>query len=331
MDEILLHHLWQYQDFDLGELQTTCGKSVKVFQKGHLNTDAGPDFSNARLSIDGLIWAGHVELHTKTSEWNNHKHQHDDRYSSVILHVVWEHDLEVRNYRGETLPTIELKNRVHPDKLLKYLRLQQAPGRIPCAGYLGSVPSIVKTDQLQKNLVERLQRKSQSVIELLQKNHGDWNVTTLHILARSFGGHLNQDPFQRTISSIPLPLILKNVDTPLTIEALVFGQAGFLAEEIDSYTTGLLQEYRHQAKAHELSPKLKRSEWNFHRLRPNNFPTVRLAQFASVIIQHPLIFDRLTTTEKVDQLTCIFQVQLHEYWKDHFDFGKKQKSPGRKK
>ncbi|MEO9965222.1 MAG: DUF2851 family protein [Reichenbachiella sp.] len=324
MRESFLHFIWQFQKFDTIELSTVEGKPLQIFTKGQYNTDAGPDFLNAKLLIDDITWYGHVELHLKSSDWNRHKHQYDSAYDNVVLHVVWEHDLEVSCKNGQVLSVLELQDRIAPELLLKCNQLVKSPEKIPCVSQFDQVRDIDKQAMIDYAGVARLKQKSESVLQRLEKNKGDWAETTFQLLAGNFGFKTNDHAFLKLAESVNHKTLLKHVTRPDEMEALIFGMAGFLVDREDGHAVLLGNEFDYLSKKYRLTDLcMVRAEWKYLRLRPGNFPTVRLAQFASFLSKNVKCFDRFLHFENQTELLELFDFEVSDYWKVHYDFGKK--------
>lgn len=321
--ESFLHFIWQFQKFDTVQLTTQADEPVQVYAIGQYNTDAGPDFLNAKLLIDDITWYGHIELHLKSSDWNRHKHQYDDAYNNVILHVVWEHDEDVESANGQLLPTIELQGRIKPDLLKKCNQLIKSPDSIACATQFAQVKNIDKIAMLNQAGIVRLKRKSEKVLCLLDQNRGNWEETTYQLLAANFGFKTNEAAFLKLSQQVRYKTIIKHTGKPKEIEALLFGMSGFLTETKDLYQEELKTEWTYQAsKYHFRGIEMLRAEWKFLRLRPGNFPTVRLAQFAALLCKNSNYFDRCIHYQEEKELRDLFSFGISPYWSRHYDFAK---------
>jgi hypothetical protein len=329
MSEAFLHYIWQFQYFDKHELQTTSGDPIQIFNPGNRNSHSGPDFQNARMKIGGMEWIGSAEIHVQGSGWTEHKHDLDAAYENVILHVVWKNDKPIQRKDGSLLPTLELMNRVSDKFFLNYQRLVNSPETIPCAPFLTQVQDIIKHDMIDKALMTRLESKSSRIVEVLNRNHRDWQETCYQVLARSFGFKVNADPLQQLAQLLPYKVLRKHGDKLLHIEALLFGQAGFLEEENDDeYYSLLKREYNLLRQKYNLSDRrLNKAQWKFLRLRPANFPTIRLAEFASLLHSRPGLFSTILEAETYEGLVSIFSTQQSEYWTHHYTFLKNAREP----
>lgn len=322
MSEAFLHYLWQFQYFDKHELQTTAGDPIQIFHPGNRNIHAGPDFNDARMKIGDMEWIGSAEIHIQASGWLDHKHDRDPAYENVVLHVVWKNDQLIRRNDASLLPTLELANRVDEKFFLDYQRLVNSPEIIPCSPHLPQVKEVTKISMMDKVLTARLESKSKRIFDILHKNHNDWQETFYQSLARSFGFKINADPFQQLAQLLPYKVLRKHGDRLLHFEALLFGQAGFLEEDADDAYYMLLQrEYNLLRRKYGLSDRrLNKAQWKFLRLRPANFPTIRLAEFAALLFNRPYLFSEMLEAENVDALISIFTVQQSEYWTSHYNF-----------
>lgn len=322
MKEKFLHYVWRHKRFDLTDLQTTEGESIKLIQSGENNQNAGPDFLNSKIQIGETIWAGNVEIHLKSSDWLAHNHQHNKAYNNVILHVVLEEDRPIFRTSGERIPCLELRNRI-PSNLSKiYLRLLNNEHWIPCQYHFFQVSEITKNLWLDRMLVDRLEEKTKAIEQRLEENKGDWEATFYQFLAKNFGLKVNAEPFEMLAQSLPHIILGKHKNNRLQIEALLFGQAGLLEKEFqDDYPKRLRKEYHFLQKKYSLHP-LSETSWKFLRMRPANFPTIRLAQFASLIVQSVHLFNKILEIENVAEVEKLFQVQLADYWLTHYVFDK---------
>jgi len=301
------------------------GDPIQVFHPGVRNSNAGPDFNEAKIIIGELEWRGSVEIHIKASGWNDHRHGDDAAYENVILHVVWENDKPILRTDGTRMPTLELKNRVDLSLWNRYKKLFTSTETIPCAKSWNSVPEMVKLSMLDKVLTERLEVKSRIVLGMLDRNKGDWEETCYQLFFKNFGFKVNTDPFFQLATALPYKIVLKHLDQHHQVEALLFGQAGFLEKAKDGdYSTILKREYHLLNAKYKLESKqLNKAQWRFLRLRPANFPTVRLAQLAALIIQKRNLFSAILEKSSYKELNDWLNVEQSAYWRTHYQFGKK--------
>jgi len=322
MRENFLHYLWRMKRFDLSDLKTTEGEVISIQNFGTHNIHAGPDFLNAKIQIGETLWAGNVEMHVHSSEWITHKHQDDAAYKNVILHVVLEEDRPIFRETGERIPSLELKKRI-PLKLVNtYQKLIHNEHWIPCQHHFFQVSNLTKNLWLDRLLVERLETKTTIIEEYLERNKGNWEETFYQFLARNFGVKVNSEPFLALAESLPLITLAKHKNNLFQIEALLFGQSGLLEKELeDDYPNRLKKEYQFLKNKHSLSTNFGVS-WRFLRMRPANFPTIRIAQFATLIHQSVHLFSKILEAKNVKTIEQLFKVELSDYWANHYVFDK---------
>lgn len=328
MQEAFLHYIWQTQRFLTTNLKTTDGEEIRVFKKGFLNTNAGPDFTNARLQIGDVEWAGNVEVHVNAAEWYAHKHQQDEAYENVILHVVWQHDRDVFRTDGSKIPVLELVNIVSEKLVEKQNQLINSQSLIPCENQFAEVSEFTKVSMLGSALTQRLQQKAVVVAELFTANNSDWEETAYQALAKNFGFKLNAEPMLQLAQNLPLKILQKHRNNSVQIEALLFGMAGFLEESGGDFAVKLKSEYDFLAVKYGLKSKqLNAHEWKFLRTRPANFPTVRLAQFAALVTSQQSFFSLFTQTVDVDSIKKAFEIEQSAYWQNNYHFDKPLAKP----
>lgn len=322
MREDFLHFLWRWRRFDAQNLATTDGQPLEILHPGEPNPHAGPDFFNARIRLDGTLWAGNVEIHLQASDWLAHRHDADPAYENVVLHVVFDEDQRLRRPNGEALPCLALRNRIPPQLLEKYLRLDHERAWIPCERSFFSVPEIVRHNWFDRLLVERLEEKTAAVAQAVEAADRHWEEAFYRVLARNFGITVNAQPFEALARSLPLRLLAKHKDHLFQLEALLFGQAGFLSEPLyDTYPRELAREYRFLQHKYGLSP-LPAGQWKFFRLRPAGFPTIRLAQLAALLHRPDQLFSQLLAAPDTAAAEQLFVADISEYWCTHFRFDK---------
>lgn len=304
MNEDFLHYLWLYQQFDKSALKTTEGSEISILKSGFYNTDSGPDFKNALLRIGELEWAGQVEIHLRSSDWYKHKHELDQAYQNVILHVVWEHDKPVIGADQKPIPTLELKDIALKNSWTKYQQLMQSQSQIPCERHFEEVAELKKIGMLGRALMQRLERKSAVVFQKLHQNHGDWEETTYQLLLQNFGFKLNTEAFERLANVVPLKVIRHYQSDSFRIECLLLGAAGLISK----YGNQQMQdEYHFLAKKHGLlNNEMNAAEWKFMRTRPANFPTIRISQISALLAHKKSLFQSFITSETAEDLAFIF-------------------------
>lgn len=328
MKESILHYVWQQKLFTQQGLQTTDGEPVEIIDVGRINTDAGPDFFNAKVKIDGTIWAGNVEIHTFASDWNKHNHQADKVYNSVVLHVVKKADIDVFRIDGEKIPQLEL---IYPEAIEQnYQALINDKKWIPCADKIAEVPGVFIESWKNALLAERLLLKTSSIHNLLNENNQHWEEAFYITLARSFGFGTNSQAFEMLAKSLPVSILGKHKNDLFQIEALLFGQAGLLEHgNFDDYQQKLKKEYDFLKVKYELKP-IDGSQWKLLRLRPDNFPHVRIAQFAAIVHGSSKLLSKIIEQPELDYLLTLFRCEPSEYWKKHYLFGEESKEKSKK-
>ncbi|GGB78358.1 DUF2851 family protein [Dyadobacter sediminis] len=328
MNEDILSFIWRFQYFHSAGLETDEKMRLSVIRTGNKNRNAGPDFSEACVLIDGIQWIGNIEIHVRSSDWYKHSHEKNAAYESVVLHVVWENDEPVIRQDGTLLPTLKLNGLVRPSVLERYMRLQQDADPIPCASLFPDVSAIIKTAMLDSVLAERLHKKSEEVYELLAENRQDWEETAYQWIARHFGFKLNDAAFSGLIKKITCKIIRKSNMDILHTEALLFGCAGLLPENSENqYVKELKTEFRFLSAKYNLSDKIMPPhEWKFAKLRPAGFPTVRLAQFAQLFTRKGSLFSQLISAKTYTELQSVFRLEQSAYWREHYIFDKKAAS-----
>jgi len=320
MKEDLLHFVWRTKRFDLFALKTTEGEPIQIQSFGEHNTHSGPDFFNAKIKIGDTLWAGNVEMHLNSSDWNKHHHSNDRAYDNVILHVVLEEDEPIFRKSGERIPALELKKRISEKLSKTYLKLLHNEYWIPCQHHFFEVSEMKRNIWLDRLLVERLESKTNLIHQQLQQNKQHWEETFYQFLARNFGVKVNNDAFEQLARATPLIYISKHKNDLFQIEAMLFGQAGMLEEEFeDDYPNRLKKEYHFLKTKYKLEP-IDKVNWKFMRLRPANFPTIRIAQFAQLIFQSAHLFSKILEAENVEALEKLFKIEPSDYWKTHYTF-----------
>lgn len=316
-----MQYVWQHRLLTQTDLVTVDGRRLNIIDPGRLNTDAGPDFFNAKVRIGEHLWVGDVEIHVRASDWHRHGHDKDRAYDSVVLHVVDRDDVKVCRSNGEVIPQMLL--RCSPDFHLRYHELvDRADIDLPCAPELPAVASIHVSDWLTSLAYERVYSKTDRIEEFLKLYSGDWEQTCYVILARALGFGTNSEPMERLAMSLPLHFLRKHSDSLTAIEALLFGQGGFLekAPDSDPYVGELVREHRFFAHKFSLKP-LQPLGWKMARMRPHNFPHRRIALLARIVTSDSRLVSRIVKSSSVDELREIFSEPLTGYWANHFTFG----------
>ena len=316
MREALLHMIWKTKRVSLHDLKTTEGVPVQIIHHGVHNHDAGPDFLDAKVQIGDTLWAGHVEIHVKSSDWHKHQHHHDPAYNNVILHVVHEDDKPIANEKGRSIPTITLEDRIPERYIRDHDILLQSLSWIPCAATLPTLNQDKWPFYLERLLVQRLEAKHDRIRDLLDKTTYDWEEVLYKLILRYMGLKVNGDAFEMLSDCLPYAILKKQAPQLIQLEALLLGQAGLL-RDADEYTTRLLREYTHLKNKHTLHP-MTGVEWKFSKLRPANFPTLRMAQVAALYHKTPQLFSALVEASDSSAMASLFKVQASAYWDQHF-------------
>lgn len=320
--EKLMQYVWKHRLWRSEDMVTNTGKKVRVVDPGLLNTDAGPDFFNAKIEIDGHMWVGNVEMHYRATDWKRHRHDSDKAYDSVILHVVAKDDAPVRRTNGELIPQLVLE--VSPQFNADYASLVGATIEVPCATKIKQVPHLTIVEWVESLAFERLHGKVERIHQLLDSFNGSWEDVCYVTLARNFGFGINNDAFERLARRTPLRLLGKHSDSVLQIEALLFGQAGMLDAQklgMDSYYNQLCTEYAFLSNKFQLTPMEKES-WKLFRIRPQNFPYRRIAMLAQFIEGGFRMMNRILEAEGEKEMRALFEMELSGYWTKHYTFGK---------
>ncbi|HKI90051.1 MAG TPA: DUF2851 family protein [Draconibacterium sp.] len=324
MPEEFLQYIWESKLFFTENLFTTTNEKIEIIHVGKRNHDSGPDFFNAKIKIDGTIWAGNVEIHKKSSDWQLHNHHNDKAYDNVLLHVVETPDQKVLRSNGEAIPTLQLS---YPEHLRSnYQQLLNAKTWIPCQQQFHKINPVVLQLGFNRLMIERLENKTAEIVQRLEQNHNNWNETFYQMLARMFGFKVNAIPFELLAKSLPMSVLAKHKSSLFQLEALLFGNSGLLNEQLlgDDYFLELRKEYSFLYKKYGLRP-IESHLWKFMRLRPVNFPTVRISQLAALIHQSKGLFSKITEIESINELKKLFKVKASEYWNKHYNFNKPSK------
>ncbi|HRO46032.1 DUF2851 family protein [Agriterribacter sp.] len=319
MTERLLQFIWQMQYFNKADLHTAGNEPLQIIHAGQLNTNQGPDFREASLKINTTTWVGNIELHVKASDWKLHHHGEDKNYRNIILHVVWEDDLSVRDECGNAIPTLVLEDRVSKFLLQRYEELMLAQTAIPCSGSITVVPELIWSSWKARLVAERLQRKAQIVVQYLKETNGHWEEVFWWMLARNFGIAVNSDAFEAIARSLPVNTLARHKHQIHQLEAFLMGQAGLLdADFEEDYPRMLQKEYRFYRKKYHFLPV--HEPVHFLRMRPGNFPTIRLAQLAKLIQQSSRLFGKIKAASALHQLKKMLTVTANDYWHYRYRF-----------
>ncbi len=328
MREDLLHFIWKYKKLQLESLVTTKNETIEIIEFGTHNHLAGPDFFNAKINIAGQLWAGNVELHIKSSDWYAHGHEDDENYDNVILHVVWEDDVSVYRKDGSEIPTLELKNYISGAILKRHQKLfdKSDVGFINCEKSIGAIDSFIVQNWLERLYFERLERKSNLVLELLGQSNNDWEKVLFSLLLKNFGLKINGDSFMGIARSLDFSFVRKIRNKTMALESVLYGLAGLLEDRtiVDSYYIELKKEFGFlKNKLGIQITGVQKPE--FFKLRPPNFPTIRLSQLANLYAGNQNLFPEIIHTSSLDDMYKVFNVAASKYWDNHFTFGKESK------
>ena len=327
MQEDFLHYIWKHKKFDVLNIITSDNELVEIISTGQHNLNSGPDFFNANLRIAGQLWAGNVEIHLKSSDWYLHNHETDKAYDNVILHVVWDHDTDIFRKDNSKLPTLVLKDFVKKAAIINYQALiNNSQKWINCENDFADVDEFLLQNWLERLYIERLENKSEVILDLLKKSNNDWEAVLFKMLAKNFGLKVNGDAFFSLANSIDFSIIRKLQSNINQLEAILFGQANFLEESLeDVYFKTLKNEYKYLKQKF----KLKNEgvlPCRYFRLRPTNFPTIRIAQLAMLYHTNKQLFTKLIGLKKVNDFYSVFSNHTSIYWESHYTFNKASKS-----
>ncbi|NOU46627.1 MAG: DUF2851 family protein [Bacteroidales bacterium] len=321
MKEEFIYYLWENKLLRK-DLISTDQEPVEILHSGYRNSNAGPDFLNARIKIGTTVWAGNVEIHVISSDWLLHNHQHDKAFDNVILHIVYQEDKKIFTTENQPIPTVEIKGMFDENIFLRYHDFINSKHWIACEKQVGTVQHFTWLSWLDRLIVEKLEMKIDLLKQLFIDSKSDWEETFYRRLMINLGFKVNDNAFEQLARSIPINLLLRHADKLHEIEALLFGQAGMLEKEFnDRYPNQLRETYSFLAKKYPIKP-MNESSWRFMRLRPANFPTIRIAQFASLIHEQGQLFSKIVEVESVDAISDIFRGTASTYWDIHYQFDK---------
>jgi hypothetical protein len=315
MTERLLQFIWQFQYFNALALTDVDGEPLAILHPGTLNTNQGPDFSEAKVKVGNTLLVGNVELHLKTSDWDSHQHTTDSNYNSIILHVVWQHDKQPEN--APACAVLVLHDRVSTLLLQQYEALMQADSFVPCAQHLPALSDVAWLSWKERLAAERLERKAAEIIHRLQQTKQHWEEVFWWMLARNFGIKVNADLFEQVAQSISINILAKHKNQIHQLESLLLGQANLLNSKMEeAYPTMLQKEYQFLKQKYQLVQPKKSPD--FLRMRPANFPTVRLAQLAILVNQSSHLFSIIKSKATVKEIQQLFDVTANDYWHYHY-------------
>ncbi|WP_339611605.1 DUF2851 family protein [uncultured Planktosalinus sp.] len=321
MQEDFLHHIWKFQKFSKAAMKTEEGEAIEIVHQGTHNFNSGPDFFNSQIRIGNQLWVGNVEIHLKSSDWYAHHHETDIAYDNVILHVVWKHDVEVFRRDNSVIPTFVLKPRVDDFALARYNKLFSTKKQwIACEEDFPEVDDFLLENWMERLYFERLENKSALIFELLETSKNDWEAVLFKMLAKNFGLKNNAEAFLSMAHSFDFSILRKIQDNHIQLEGLLFGQAGLLNIQNEvPYEKLLKKEYDFLKKKFKLENS-QVAPVQFFRLRPVNFPTIRLAQLAAVYSRNKQLFSKIISVKTKEEIYTLFEVSASGFWDTHFHF-----------
>ncbi len=329
MKEDFLHYIWQYKKFDFSNLTTVSGESLTITNCGNYLQLSGPDFFNAQIILGEQKWAGNIEIHIKSSDWYLHHHEKDSNYDNVILHVVWEHDIPVFRKDNSEIPVLEIKKYISKKDLGNYQALASPKSWIYCESQIATIDSFVLKNWQERLFIERLERKFMPIEQLLKETDNNWEAVLFCMLAKNFGLNTNGETFFKIAKSIPFSIIRKESAEVSNLESLLFGMADLFPVDIqDNYTKDLKTRFEYISQKHKLE-KISIEPVQFFKHRPDNFPTIRLAQLAMLYHKGQNLFSRIIVAKTVTALHQLFEITITDYWQTHYQFDKE--SPKKKK
>ena len=331
MQEDFLHYIWQFQKMNTIHLKTTQHENLQILAVGQHNLNSGPDFFNAQLKIGNQIWAGNVEIHIKSSDWFVHNHEQDQAYDTVILHVVYEHDTEIFRKDNTAIPTLELKSIIAKDVLINYKKLFATHNKwINCENEFSETDDFVLNNWLERLYLERLERKATAIESVLKASKNDWEAVLFKLLSKNFGLKVNGEAFFNMAQSVDFSIVRKLQPKPEQLEALLFGQAGMLASDFENaYYKTLIKDYQFLKQKFQLSNR-QVAPIQFFRLRPPNFPTIRLSQLAMLYHKKQNLFSKLIETHNLEDFYKLFSVSTSQFWNTHYTFEKESSSTNKR-
>ena len=330
MKEDFLHYVWQYKKFDFSNLKTCSGEKLTIINVGQYLKNSGPDFFNAQIVIGNQKWAGNVEIHVKSSDWYLHNHENDENYDNVILHVVWENDVPVFGKSNSEIPVLCLKDFVSKELLNNYHYLTTEKKWIFCENDLVTVDEFVFNNWLERVFFERLEKKSQLIENLLLQTNYDWEAVLFCMLAKNFGLNTNGETFLKIAQSIPFSVIRKESFEIENLEALFFGYSGLLNSDLEhKYPQILLSRFNYLVQKHQLVVPII-PPLIFFKLRPENFPTIRIAQLAMLYNKQQNLFSKIMDCNSIDEIYKLLDADVSIYWQNHYHFEKANTTKKRK-
>ena len=322
MKEDFLHYVWQYKKFDFSNLTTAAGELLTITNCGNYLQQTGPDFFNAQIVIGNQKWAGNIEIHIKSSDWYLHHHEKDSNYDNVILHVVWEHDMPVFRKNNSEIPVLELKKYVSKEILESYKALTSPKAWIYCESQIANIDKFVFKNWQERLFIERLERKYIPIEQLLLETENDWEAILFCMLAKNFGLNTNGETFLKIAKSIPFSIVRKESYEVTNLESLLFGTANLFPVDVqDNYTKDLKKRFEYIFQKYRLK-KVIIEPVQFFKHRPDNFPTIRLAQLAMLYHKNHNLFSKVIVAKTLKELHQLFGISISDYWQTHYQFDK---------
>lgn len=320
MDEELLHTIWKYKLIGQSTFIGSKEETIEIISIGEHNQDSGPDFFNSKVIINGILLAGNVEIHIKTSDWLKHHHQKDKSYDNLVLHVVYEHDVALPQNETYNVSVIELKRYIQPALINQYNQLKRSKQSIPCGKSILAVPDIIWKSWLDRLAVSRIEEKTDYIAHLCEYCKQNYEEALYLLLCRNFGFKINNDAFEMLGKSLPYSILKKYSDNETQVESLLYGTAGFLDDLYqDRYPKQLQNEFEFLRQKHQLHP-LKKEVWKFSKTRPANFPTIRISQLASLLCKQQSLYHFLESKPSLKMIKAFFSISPSIYWTNHFRF-----------
>ncbi|MCY0979139.1 DUF2851 family protein [Chryseobacterium wangxinyae] len=319
MNEKLLQYLWNYKIFVNYDFKDLDGNPIEILNFGIWNTDSGPDFLMAKIKINNIILAGNIELHVKSSDWIFHQHSQDPNYDNIILHVVYQNDADLPDLHNKNVPTLELREHIDETIFAKYQNLLKENQFIPCENIFSA--DKIPVHFYEESLLKKLDEKSSELEKDLESHKNNYEAVLFHSLSYSFGLKVNAHLFKDIAVSIDFGVFNKIRQNKTQTEALLFGISGWLEDPKDDQMKIWRREFDFLKAKFDISDLVIRPK--FLRLRPPNFPTIRLSQLADLYFQHQNLFSKIINAKKTEELFTIFKdIKASEYWDTHFNFGK---------
>jgi hypothetical protein len=317
--EEFIHFLWRHKLVP-NQMFTVDGRKIEVLEFGLHNSNSGPDFLNGKIRLDNTIWAGNIEMHVRSRDWMRHGHHEDRAYDNVILHVVYEHDGDIY-IQDRNIPTVALKGAIPHVYFERYSKLMDSKKTIPCTPFIDSIPPIHIDMWKHALTVERLEKKSHLIQSIYTSSNNNWEETFYILLSKYFGSTVNSEPMELLARNLSLNIIYKNQHSSFAIDALLFGVAGMLQTDYqDAYFADLKNEWGFLSKKYDLK-SIHPTIWKFGRLRPPNFPTIRIAQLSSILARYHGIFNKVLHADSYLGIRQLFIGHPNPYWDNHYRFG----------